>query len=185
LLSSIKPAAGTPADVIIEALRAVLSELSELARQRLFGALEGAPPAALMAVITGMKPADALRAVEAIVPHATSPVRAALVNVIFRRDLRWPMPLIELLLRDDEPEIRRRAVMKLVSDTDLSTASGILGAASRAGTYEVDVALWLAELLRRHRHHPDVRRGWRQWMWSRRWWVSLLFLNAKKTRRAA
>jgi hypothetical protein len=185
LLSLVKPGAGVAADMIVEAFRTVLPGLAEPARQRLFGALEGAPPAALMAVVTGMTSADALRAVEAIVPHATSPVRAALVNTIFRRDLRWPMPLIEHLLRDDEPEIRRRAVMKLVTDTDLATAGDILGAASRAGTYEVDVALWLAELLRRHRHHPDVRRGWRQWMWSRRWWVSLLFLNAKKTRRAA
>ena len=172
-------------NAVLEAFRMVLPELAEPALQRLFAALEGPPPPALVAIVTGMKPADALRAVQAIVPHATSQVRRRWSTRSSAATCAGPCPLIDQLLRDDEPEIRRRAVMKLVSDTDLTTAGGILGAASRAGAYEVDVALGLAELLRRHRHHPDVRRGWRQWMWSRRWWASLLFLNAKKTRRAA
>jgi hypothetical protein len=123
--------------------------------------------------------------VQAILPHASGPVRRAAVHVIFRRDLRWPVPLIDRLLRDDEAEIRRLAVMKLVSDTDLATAANILAAASKAGTYEVDVALGLAELLHRHRHRPEVRAGWRQWMWSRRWWASLLFINMSGKSRSA
>ena len=34
-----------------------------------------------------------------------------------------------------------------------------------------------AELLRHHRNHPDVKPAWRQWTWSKRWWVALLFVN--------
>jgi hypothetical protein len=132
-----------------------------------------------------MQPAEALKMVQAIAPHASGPVRRAAVHVIFRRDLPWPMPLIDQLLRDDEAEIRRLAVMKLVSDTDLATAAKTLGIASKPGTYEIDVALGLAELLRRHRRRADVRPAWRQWRWSRRWWSSLLFVGSKSRSAAA
>src|SRR5207237_1298709 len=103
--------------------------------------------------------------------------RVASVHVVFRRDCRWTLPLIDRLLRDDEAEIRRLAVMKLVSDADLATAGNVLAAASKKGKYEADVALGLAELLRHVRHHPDVRPGWRTWVWSKRWWSALLFVN--------
>jgi hypothetical protein len=187
LLASIKPredaAAGN--EVLLQAVRRVLPTLAEDAMAALFRAINSTPPPALLAVLTGMKAADALKAIGAMVPHAGGATRCALVHVIFRRDFRWPLPLIERLLQDDEPEIRRLAVMKLVSDADLATAAGFLSAASRKGRFETDVALGLAELLRRHRHHPDVKPAWRQWAWSKRWWMALLFVNIGTPRRAA
>jgi len=182
LLSSMNPTAGDP---VLEAFQLVLAELPERALQGLFRAISTTPPPSLLAVLTGLKEPEALRAVGAILPHASGPVRRAAAHVIFRRDFRWPLPLIDQLLRDDEPEVRRLAVMKLVSDADLATAANVLGAASKAGKYEADVALGLAELLRRHRHHPDVRAGWRQWTWSKRWWAAMLFVNIGTPRRAA
>ena len=182
LLSSIKPSTTDP---LVEALRHVLPDLAEKSLQGLFRSISSTPPPALLAVLTSMKEPEALKSVRAIVPHAAGPTRRAVVHVIFRRDFRWPLPLIDQLLRDDEPEIRRLAVMKLVSDADLATAANVLAAASKAGKYEADVALGLAELLRYHRHHPDVRAGWRAWTWSKRWWVALLFVNIGTPRRAA
>jgi hypothetical protein len=187
LLASIKPRDGTLAgnDVLLHAVRQVLPTLADEAMAALFRAINSTPPPALLAVLSGMKAADALKAVGAMVPHAGGATRCALVHVIFRRDFRWPLPLIERLLQDEEPEIRRLAVMKVVSDADLATAAGFLSAASREGKFETDVALGLAELLRRHRHHPDVKPAWRQWTWSKRWWVALLFVNIGTPRRAA
>jgi hypothetical protein len=182
LLSSMNPSAGDP---VLEAFQLVLAELPEKAMQGLFRAISTTPPPSLLVVLTGLKEAEALKAVQAILPHASGPVRRAAAHVVFRRDFRWPLPLIDQLLRDDEPEVRRLAVMKLVSDADLATAANVLGAASKAGKYEADVALGLAELLRRHRNHPDVRPGWRQWTWSKRWWAALLFVNIGTPRRAA
>jgi hypothetical protein len=172
-------------DAILDALRIVLPELGDGSLQELFRAIGSTPPPALLAVISGLKQEAGLKMVQAILPHASGPVRRAAVHVIFRRDQLWPVPVIDQLLRDDEAEMRRLAVMKLVSDPDLATAANILGVASKAGTYDVDVALGLAELLHRHRHRPEVRAGWRQWMWSRRWWASLLFINMGKSRSAA
>jgi hypothetical protein len=182
LLSSVKPAAHDP---VIEALRRSVPELPAATMQALFKAISSTPPPALLAVLTSLKEPDAIKAVHGIVPHAAGATRCAVVHVIFRRDFRWPMPLIDRLLCDDEPEIRRLAVMKLVSDLDLAAAANVLAAASKKGKYEPDVALGLAELLRHHRHHPDVRAGWRTWMWSKRWWSALLFVNIGTPRRAA
>ena len=182
VLSAVKPAAGDP---LMEALRRVLPELPEKSLQGLFRSISSTPPPSLLAVLTSLKEAEAMKAVAAIAPHASGPVRRAAAHVIFRRDFRWPCDLIDQFLRDDEPEIRRLAVMKLVSDADLAAAANVLAAASRPGKYEADVALGLAELLRRHRHHPDVRPAWRQWAWSKRWWVALLFVNIGTPRRAA
>ena len=182
LLSSVN---ATPNDPVFEAVKRALPELPQASMQSLFRAISSAPPPALLAVLTGLKADAALKAVQAIVPHAAGATRCAVVHVIFRRDFRWPMPLIDRLLQDDEPEIRRLAMMKLVSDADLATAAKFLAAASKQGKYEADVALGLAELLRRHRHHPDVRPAWRQWTWSKRWWVALLFVNIGTPRRAA
>jgi hypothetical protein len=176
------PTAGDP---VLAAFQLVLWDLSEKALQGLFRSVGSTPPPSLLAVLTGLKEAEALRAVQTILPHASGPVRRAAVHVVFRRDFRWPLPLIDQLLRDEEPEVRRLAVMKLVSDADLATAANVLGAASKAGKYEADVALGLAELLRRQRNHPDVRAGWRQWTWSKRWWAALLFVNIGTPRRAA
>lgn len=182
LLSSVN---ATPNDPVFEAVKRALPELPETTMQSLFRAISSTPPPALLAVLTGLKAEAALKAVRAIVPHAAGATRCAVVHVIFRRDFRWPMPLIDRLLQDDEPEIRRLAMMKLVSDADLATAGKFLAAASKKGKYEADVALGLAELLRRHRHHPEVRPAWRQWTWSKRWWVALLFINIGTPRRAA
>ena len=182
LLSSARPDAG---DAVVEAFRVALPDLAPKTLEALFRSISSAPPPALLAVLTSLKEGEAFKAVQAIAPHASGPVRRAAVHAIFRRDFRWPLPLTDLLLRDDEPEIRRLAVMKLVSDADLATAGNVLGAASKAGKYEADVALGLAELLRRYRNHPDVRPGWRQWTWSKRWWSALLFVNIGPPRRAA
>ena len=70
--------------------------------------------------------------------------------------------------------------------TDLATAAGVFRAAiDRRGPYEADVALGLAELLHRHRHHPDVRPAFRQWTWSGRRWAALLSFSLADGRRAA
>ena len=182
LLSAVKPAAGDP---LLEALRRVLPDLPDKSLAGLFRSIGGAPPPSLLAVLTSLPEAEALKAVAAIAPHASGPVRRAAVHAVFRRDFRWPPALIDQCLRDDEPEVRRLAVMKLVGDADLAAAAGVLAAASRPGKYEPDVALGLSELLRRHRHHPDVRPAWRQWTWSKRWWVALLFVNVGTRGRAA
>jgi hypothetical protein len=182
LLSSVNPTAGDP---LFEAVRRALPALPEATLQALFRAISSTPPPALLAVLSSLGAVDAVKAVRAIAPHAAGATRRAVVHTIFRRDFRWPMPLIDKLLEDEEPEIRRLAMMKLVSDGDLATAAKVLAAASKAGKYEADVALGLAELLRRHRHHPDVRPAWRQWTWSKRWWVALLFVNIGTPRRAA
>ena len=187
LLSAIKlrPGASAAGDALLLAVRQVLPSLPDAAMATLFRLINSTPPPALLAVLTGLKEEDAVKAVRAMVPHAGGATRIALVHVIFRRDFRWPLPLIDRLLQDDEAEIRRLAVMKLVSDADMATAGTFLAAASRKGKYEADVALGLAELLRRHRHHPDVRGAWRQWTWSKRWWKALLFVNIGTPRRAA
>jgi hypothetical protein len=182
VLSSMNPSAGDP---VLQAFQLVLPELSDKTLQGLFRSISTTPPPSLLAVLTSLKEPEALKAVATILPHASGPVRRAAAHVVFRRDFRWPLPLIDQLLRDEEPEVRRLAVMKLVSDADLATAANVLGAASKAGKYEADVALGLAELLRRHRNHPDVRAGWRQWTWSKRWWAALLFVNIGTPRRAA
>jgi hypothetical protein len=182
LLSSVNPLAGDP---LFEAVKRALPTLPEATLQALFRAISSTPPPALLAVLSSLGSVEAVKSVQAIAPHAAGTTRRAVVHTIFRRDFRWPMPLIDKLLQDEEPEIRRLAIMKLVSDADLAAAAKVLAAASKMGKYEADVALGLAELLRRHRHHPDVRPAWRQWTWSKRWWVALLFVNIGTPRRAA
>ena len=182
LLSSVNATAGDP---LFDAVKRALPTLPEATLQALFRAISSTPPHALLAVLSSLGAADAVTAVQAIAPHAAGATRRAVVHTIFRRDFRWPLPLIDKLLQDEEPEIRRLAMMKLVSDADLAAAAKVLAAASKDGKYEADVALGLAELLRHHRHHPDVKAAWRQWTWSKRWWVALLFVNIGTPRRAA
>ena len=173
-------------DVVLEAMRRVLPTLPEEAVRGLCKTFKDTtPPPALLVVLSGLRGADAIKAVSAIVAHASSATRVTVVHVIFRHGLRWPLSLTERLLKDEEPELRRLAVMKLVGDTDLPTAARFLQASSRAGDFEADVALGLAELLRRHRNHPDVRAAWRQWLWSKRRWAALLFSPVSTGRRAA
>lgn len=183
ILTATRPESGDP---VFEALRRVMPALlPEKSLETIFRSLASCVPPSLLGVLTSLKEADAVKAVAAIVPHASGPVRRAAVHVIFRRDFRWTPALTDQLLRDEEPEIRRLAVMKLVSDCDLKTAAGVLAAATKPGKYEADVALGLAELLRRHRRHPDVRPAWKTWAWSKRWWIALLFVDIGTARRAA
>jgi hypothetical protein len=180
------PASAGGYDVVLEAMRRVLPRLSEDAAKGLCKTFKDTtPPPALLSVLSSLRAGDAIKAVTALLPHAASATRIPVVHVIFRHDFRWPLPLTESLLKDDEPELRRLAVMKLVSDTDLATAARFLQASSRAEPFEADVALGLAELLHRHRHHADVRAAWRQWLWCKRRWAALLFSPTFSTRRRA
>ena len=173
-------------DVVLEALRRVLPTLGEDAARDLCKTFKDTtPPPALLVVLSSLRASEAIKAVTGLLPHAASATRIPIVHVIFRHDFRWPLTLTERLLKDDEPELRRLAVMKLVSDTDLATAAKFLQASSRAGVFEADVALGLAELLRRYRNHADVRTAWRQWLWSKRRWVAILFSPTFSTGRRA
>ena len=177
--------AGPPHDAVLEAFRKVLPDLPTQVLERMFKSVGDSVPPALLAAISGMAQADALKAVAAIAPHAAGPIRRAAVHVIFRRDFRWPLSLTDRLLKDDEPEIRRLAVMKLVFDADLASVANVMAAATKPAPYDSDVALHLAELLRPHRRHPDVQKAWRQWLWCARRWKALLFVDISTGRRAA
>jgi hypothetical protein len=185
VLWSVQPGAGPAHDAVLEAFRKVLPDLTTQVLERMFKSVGDSVPPALLAAISGMAQADAMKAVAAIAPHAAGPIRRAAVHVIFRRDFRWPLPLTDRLLKDDEPEIRRLAVMKLVFDADLASVANVMSAATRPAPYDSDVALHLAELLRPHRRHPDVQKAWRQWLWCARRWKALLFVNISTGRRAA
>jgi hypothetical protein len=142
-------------------------------------------PPALLPVLGSMSEQDALRVIEALLPHAWPYARYAITGQLFRRNVRWPLSLTESLLKDVMPGIRRLAVMRLVRDNDRVTAARYLAAASRRGEYAADVAVGLAELLRPDRRHPDVRDAYRQWFWSGRRWVGLLSFEIGIRRGAA
>lgn len=186
-LATLKPSPAGGHEAVLDAVRMVLPGMSDDGMRGLCRSFRDAtPPPALLAALTNLPGPDAVKAVAAIVPHANPAARRSIVHVIFRQDIRWPLPLTEQLLKDDEAEIRRLAVMKLVSDADLPTAARVFrAAADRKGPYEPDVALGLAELLRHHRNHPDVRAAFRQWMWSGRRWAVLFSLSLADRRRAA
>jgi hypothetical protein len=172
---------------VLDAFRKVLPDLAEAAVRDLCKAFNDlTPPPALLSVMSSLSAADAVKAVASIAPHASSATRRAIVHSIFRHDFRWPLPLTEQLLKDDDAEIRRLAVMKLVGDADLPTAARLFReACNRHGPYEADVALGLAELLGQHKRHPDVRAAFRQWTWSGRRWAALFSLSLVDRRRAA
>ena len=186
-LATLKPSAAGGHEAVLDAFRRVLPSLGDENVQGLCKALKDTtPPPALLSVISHLGAADAMKAVGLIIPHASSATRRALVHAVFRNDFRWPLPLTEQLLKDDEAEVRRLAVMKLVSDADLPTAARVFQEASRrGGPFEADVALGLAELLHRHRRHPDVRAAFRQWTWSGRRWAALFSLSLAAKGRAA
>lgn len=186
-MATLKPSAAGGHEAVLDALRKVLPRLNEAAVKDLCKAFHDAtPPPALLSVLSNLGAADAVKTVTAIAAHAATATRRAIVHSIFRNDFRWPLTLTEQLLKDDEAEIRRLAVMKLVSDADLPTAARVFReACNRRGPYEADVALGLAELLGRHRRHPDVRAAFRQWTWSGRRWAALFSLSLVDGRRAA
>jgi hypothetical protein len=186
-LATLKPSAAGGHEAVLDGFRKVLPGLSEDGVKDLCKSIgDMTPPPALLVVLSTMGAADAVKVVSALAPHAASATRRAVVHSIFRHDFRWPLPLTEQLLKDDDAEIRRLAVMKLVSDADLSTAARIFReACNRKGPFEADVALGLAELLGRHRRHPDVRAAFRQWTWCGRRWAALFSLSLVDRRRAA
>ena len=186
-LATLKPTPGGGHEAVLEALRKVLPGLDEDAIRDLCKTFHDmTPPPALLSVLSTLGAADAVKAVSSIAPHASSATRRAIVHMVFRHDFRWPLPMTEQFLKDDDAEIRRLAVMKLVTDADLPTAARIFReACNRHGPFEADVALGLAELLRHHRRHPDVRAAFRQWAWSGRRWAALLSLSLVDRRRAA
>jgi hypothetical protein len=187
VLLMLKPTTAGGHEAVLDGFRKMLPSLGEEAVRGLCKAIkDNTPPPALLSVISNLGAADGVKAVAAILPHAASATRRAIVHAIFRHDFRWPLSLTEQLLKDDEAEIRRLAVMKLVSDADLATAARVFQAATnRKGPYEPDVALGLAELLGRHRRHPDVRAAYRQWLWSGRRWAALFSLSLVDRRSAA
>jgi len=67
-------------------------------------------------VLSTMGAADAVKTVSSIAPHASSATRRAIVHMVFRHDFRWPLPMTEQFLKDDDAEIRRLAVMKVVTE---------------------------------------------------------------------
>jgi hypothetical protein len=185
-LATLKPSAAGGHEAVLDAMRKTLPCLGEDAVRDLCKSFQDATPPALLSVLSTLGAADAVKVVSSIAPHAASSMRRAIVHSIFRHDLRWPLPIIEQFLKDDDAEIRRLAVMKVVTNADLPTAARIFReACNRRGPFEADVALGLAELLHHHRRHPDVRAAFRQWTWSGRRWVALFSLSLADRRRAA
>ena len=61
--------------------------------------------------------------VAAAVPHCTPPVRKALLQQVFKRNIAWPVELTEHLLKDTDKDVRRMAVMRLARDADAKTCA--------------------------------------------------------------
>ena len=162
---------------LLDAVSQLLTHGSEESIANLFQAVQDRPPTVVLAVLRTMRPEEALKAVERIVPHASGTCRRIVAQTVFDRNLRWPLELTRRLLEDAEPAIRRLAMMRLMRDADLGTVAGFLHTASRSGPFPVDVALGLAELLRPHRYHKDVRAAYKRWIWSARRWGTFLFMR--------
>jgi hypothetical protein len=166
------PPGGAGGDnVVIEAVRRHLPAAPDGWIVRLFGTGQSEVPVGLAGILASMPDADAFKVTLSILPRAVAAARRALIEASFRRKGRWPVPLIERLLKDPEPGIRRLAVMRLMRDADLATAAAFLRDATEAGPYQADVAVGLSDLLHAHRRHPDVRGVYRTWFWSRRRWA--------------
>jgi len=184
-LCSPRLAAADPENkVVIDAIARVLPRAPDGWTDAVFGPSKGLLPPVVLTVLSAMPEADALQTVQIMLPKAGPAPRCALIEAISGGTLRWPVPLIEWLLKDSTRSIRRLAAMRLVRDTDLATAAGVLSTASRTGQFEPDVGLWVAELLRPHRRDPLVRTAYQQWTWSRRKWATLLFRPPQERRRA-
>jgi hypothetical protein len=184
LMSSSHVAGPEGDNVFLQAVRHVLPAASEGCMKSLFALARNKPPQVLLTALATLPEPQAIQTLQAAVAHAPATVRYALVLVVFRRNFPWPMPLTERLLKDDEPGIRRLAVMRLIRDGGLSSAASVLLAASRAGDFESDVALGLAELLQGHRQNADVRNALRHWFWSKRRWLALLSFSLGSGRSA-
>jgi hypothetical protein len=180
LLTSEKFKASAPGDhVVLDSLRHVLTAAPEHSLRGLFASLGESLPAPLVAAFSKLAPADAVKAVSLALPHASAPIRRALLEQVFKRNISWPLELTERLLKDEDFDVRRLALMRLVRDSDPATAARHLECAARSRDYPIDVAVGLIELLRPHRRNgnPDVRRAFRRWFWSARRWGALFSLS--------
>jgi hypothetical protein len=184
LMSSSHVAGAEGDNIFLEAVRTTLPAASEGRMKSLFALARNKPPQVLLTALSSLPEGDAIKTLQGALAHAPPSVRYALVQVVFRRNFPWPMPLTDRLLKDDEPGIRRLAVMRLIRDGGLSGAASVLLKASNAGDYESDVALGLAELLQSHRQNADVRNALRRWFWSKRRWLALLSFSLGSGRRA-
>jgi hypothetical protein len=169
---------------VLEAVRQVLTAAPEHCVRGLVCAVGDKPPLALLAILLKLPPAQAIKAVESIVPHAGPGVRRAVLQQVFRRDIPWPAEMTERLLKDDQEPIRRLAVMRLVRDQGPAVAARRLDTASRTDELPIDVGMGLAELLHAQRKHPEVRAACRRWFWSRRRWRALFSFSFGDGRRA-
>ena len=176
-------ATGEGRQPLLDAVGELLTRGSDQSIADLFQALQDRPPTVVLAALRTIPPEDAVNAVERILPHASATCRRIVAQSIFDRNLRWPLDLTRRLLEDGEPAIRRFAMMRLMRDADLGTVAGFLHMASRSGPFPVDVALGLAELLRPHRNHKDVRAAYKRWIWSARRWGTFLFMRIGGERR--
>jgi hypothetical protein len=190
VLCSVKRLAGRRGDPdgpVFEAAARVLPEAAEGFVRRLVElSRDKQKHTDALVTATGRRPEEhAMRATEAIVEsHGPAAVRYAVVNEIFRRGFRWPTAMTERLLEDDEPGVRRLAVMRLVRDGGPAVAATFLSEATLDNRFKTDVAIGIAELLWPHRHEPDVKKIYRRWMWSGRRWMALLSLSFSSGRRA-
>jgi hypothetical protein len=165
-------AAGAP-NVVLEAVRKYLPSAPEGWIEKLFGAGQTNVPQGLLGVLATMPDDPVLRLVAQIVPKASPPARRTLVDLAFRRKAKWLLPLVERLLKDPDPDVRRIAVMRCVRDAGLAGAAAYLSdSTDSSGPYPPDVAVGLSDLLHAHRRHPDVRPAYRKWFWSRRRWAT-------------
>jgi hypothetical protein len=172
-----RSAGGGGEDVVVSAIRTALADAPDHCIKGLFDAVSDKPPPALLAVLDHLSADAHVKAVAAAVPHCTPPVRKALLQQVFKRNIAWPVELTEHLLKDTDKDVRRMAVMRLARDADAKTCARHLELACGADEYEADVAAWLAELMRPRRKHPDVRGAWRRWTWSKRRWAAILFIK--------
>jgi hypothetical protein len=165
--------AASATNVVLQAVRKYLPSAPEGWIEKLFGAGQTNVPQGLLGVLATMPDDDVLRLVASMAPKASPPARRALVDLSFRRKGKWPLPLIERLLRDPDADVRRIAVMRCVRDAALAGAAAYLSdSTDLAGPYPPDVAVGLSDLLHAHRRHPDVRPAYRKWFWSRRRWAT-------------
>lgn len=183
--ASLAPA-GAGERVLIEAVGGLLARGDEASIAGLFRSVRDKTPRVVLLVLGTMPPPEALRAVQAILPHAAPAVRRGIIQTIFDRNVAWPAEMTLRLLEDEDPAVRRLAMMRLARDADLGAVARVLEQASKPGPLPVDVALGLAELLRPHRRDAAVHDAYRHWIWSSRRWGTFLFMSVGgKGKRAA
>lgn len=166
-LSAAQPLGADPDAGVATSARSLIEELVQSMSQK--------PRQFIGTLLASAAEAQALKFIEQMLPLTPPLQRRELLEALFARNIRWPLPLTESLLKDASPVVRRLAVMRLTRDHDLTTAASFFCAASQGHGFEVDVAQGLAELLRPSLAHPDVRSAFKAWRWSRRRWAALLF----------